>query len=46
MRLSGGELAKGSWEQVAWAVKIVHCLDREVATTDEARQILEMKPRF
>jgi 3-keto-5-aminohexanoate cleavage enzyme len=45
VRVPGGELAKGSWEQVAWAVKIAHCLDREVATPDEARQMLGLKPK-
>ena len=43
--MPGGELAKGSWEQAAWGVKIVHCLDREIATPDEARQILVLNPR-
>ena len=40
IRIPNGELAKGSWEQVEWAVKIASCLGREPATPDEARAIL------
>ncbi len=43
IRLPNGELAKGSWEQVEWAVKIAACLGREPATPDEARQILGLR---
>ncbi|HOI75638.1 MAG TPA: 3-keto-5-aminohexanoate cleavage protein [Syntrophales bacterium] len=45
VRVPGGALAKGSWEQVTWAKKIAQSLDREVATPDEARRILGLKPR-
>lgn len=38
-----GVQAKGSYEQVEKAVKIVELADREPATPDEARQILELK---
>jgi len=38
-----GVLAKGSYEQVEKAVKIVELADREPATPDEARQILGLK---
>ena len=45
LRVPTGELAKGSWEQVEWAVKIASCLGREPATPDEARKMLGIKPR-
>ena len=40
-----GELAKGSWELVEWAVKIAQCLGREPATPDEAREIMGIRKR-
>ncbi len=45
LRIPNGELAKGSWEQVEWAVRIASCLGRTPATPDEARKILGIKPR-
>ena len=39
-RVPSGELAKGSYEQVEWAVKIASCFGREPATPDEARKIM------
>lgn len=44
-RVPGGELAKGSFEQVKWAAKIAQVLDRPVASPDEARQMLSLPPR-
>lgn len=44
LRIPTGELAKGSWEQVEWAVRIASCLGREPATPDEARIILGIIP--
>jgi 3-keto-5-aminohexanoate cleavage enzyme len=44
-RVPNGELAKGSWEQVEWAVKIASCLGREPASPDEAREIMGIKKR-
>jgi 3-keto-5-aminohexanoate cleavage enzyme len=41
--ISKGVLAKGSYEQVEKAVKIVQLADREPATPDETRQILGLK---
>ena len=35
-----GELAKGSYELVEWAAKIAEITSREVATPDEAREIM------
>jgi 3-keto-5-aminohexanoate cleavage enzyme len=35
-----GELAKGSYELVEWAVRIAEITGREVATPDEAREIM------
>jgi 3-keto-5-aminohexanoate cleavage enzyme len=42
-RMPDGELAKGSWEQVEWAVKVAKLAGREVATPEEARKILNLK---
>lgn len=44
-RVPGGELAKGSWEQVQWAVKIAQTLDRPVANPAEAREMLGLRPK-
>ncbi len=41
-RLSNGELAKGSWEQVEWAAKVAKLVNREPATPSEARKILNL----
>jgi 3-keto-5-aminohexanoate cleavage enzyme len=43
IRIPNGELARGSWEQVEWAVKIAQCLGREPATSDEAREIMGLR---
>ena len=40
IRLPNGELAKGNYELVEQAVKIIETLGCEVATPDEARAIL------
>lgn len=45
IRIPNGDLAKGSWEQVEFAVKIASCLGREPATPDEARTILGIRKR-
>ncbi|HOJ13043.1 MAG TPA: 3-keto-5-aminohexanoate cleavage protein [Deltaproteobacteria bacterium] len=45
IRLPNGELAKGSWEQVLWAVKIASALGREPAGPDEARRILGIRQK-
>ncbi|MFX0072967.1 MAG: 3-keto-5-aminohexanoate cleavage protein [Candidatus Hermodarchaeota archaeon] len=37
-----GDLAKGSWEQVEWAVKVAKLAGREAATPDETRKILSL----
>ena len=39
-RMPNGELAKGSYEQVEWCVRVAASLGREPATTDEARKIM------
>jgi len=44
-RLPNGELAKGSWEQVEWAVKIGECIGREPENPDEAREIMGIKKK-
>ncbi len=43
IRVPNGDLAKGSWEQVEWAVKIAAGLGREPATSVEAREIMGLK---
>ena len=45
IRLPNGDLAKGSWEQVLWAVKIAAVLGREPASPDEARKILGIRQK-
>jgi 3-keto-5-aminohexanoate cleavage enzyme len=42
IKMPDGELAKGSWEQVEWAVKVAKLAGREPATPDEARKILKL----
>ena len=37
-----GELAKGSWEQVEWAAKVVRIAGKEPATPDEARKLFNL----
>jgi 3-keto-5-aminohexanoate cleavage enzyme len=39
-RMPNGELAKGSYEQVEWAVNVARLLGREPATPDEASAIM------
>ena len=43
--MSKGVLAKSNGEMVERVVQIAHLMNREVATPDEARQILGLKPR-
>ncbi len=42
-RMPNGDLAKGNWELVEIAVKIAECLGREIATPDEARDIMGLR---
>ena len=42
IRVIDGGLAKGSWEQVEWAVKVTKIAGREPATPDEARKIFNL----
>ncbi|MHA1291421.1 MAG: 3-keto-5-aminohexanoate cleavage protein [Promethearchaeota archaeon] len=42
IRMPNGELAKGSWEQVAWAKKVVEIAGREIAQGEEARKIFNL----
>lgn len=44
-KVPGGELAKGSWEQVKWVREISYALDRPVATPADARKIMGLSPR-
>ncbi|MFH0726526.1 MAG: 3-keto-5-aminohexanoate cleavage protein [Pseudomonadota bacterium] len=45
VKLPNGELAKGSYELVACAVKIAEVLGLELATPDEAREIMGISKR-
>ncbi len=45
IRVPTGELAKGSYEQVEWTVKMASVLGREPATPDEARKIMGIKQK-
>ncbi len=45
IRVPNGDLAKGSYEQVEWAVRIAEALGRTPATPDEAREIMGLKKR-
>ena len=43
VRLPNGELAKGNYELVEWAVRVAQVMGREPATPDEARNIMGIK---
>jgi len=43
IRIVTGELAKGSYEQVAWAKKVAGIAGREIAQGEEARKIFHLK---
>lgn len=43
IRAPNGELAKGSYEQVEWAVKVAELAGREIAQGAEARKIFNLK---
>ncbi len=45
IRVPNGELAKGSYDQVEWAVKIASTFGREPATPDEARKVMGIKQK-
>lgn len=45
IRIPNGEMAKGSYEQVEWAVRIAETQGREPATPDEAREIMGLRKR-
>jgi 3-keto-5-aminohexanoate cleavage enzyme len=45
VRTPKGELAKGNYELVEWAVKVAEIMGREVATPDEAREIMGIAKR-
>ncbi|MFH2128923.1 MAG: 3-keto-5-aminohexanoate cleavage protein [bacterium] len=40
IRVPNGDLARGSWDQVEWAVRIAACQGRTPASPEEARQIM------
>ncbi|TXT61138.1 MAG: 3-keto-5-aminohexanoate cleavage enzyme [Promethearchaeota archaeon] len=43
IRMPNGDLAKGSWEQVEWAVKLAEVAGREIAQGEEALRIFNCK---
>jgi len=43
VRLPNGDLARGSWELVEWAVRVAEILGREPATPDEARALMGLR---
>jgi len=45
VKLPGGELSKGSWDQAIWVKQIAKIADRPIATPDEARAILNIKKK-
>lgn len=44
VRVPSGELAKGNWEQVEIAAQIAKIAGRPIASPDEARKLLRLKP--
>lgn len=45
VKMPNGELAKGSWEQAIWVRQLAAIAGRSIATPDEARAMLHLKPR-
>jgi 3-keto-5-aminohexanoate cleavage enzyme len=45
VRMPDGRRARGSWEQVEWAVRVARLAGREVATQQDARRILGLGNR-
>lgn len=45
IRNPDGTLSKGSYEQVKWAANLIKMAGREVATPDEVRAILNLRPK-
>ncbi len=45
IKMPNGELAKGSYEQVAWARQLVEHCGLSVATPEEAREMLHLKSK-
>ena len=45
VRVPTGEIAKGSYELVEWAVRVAEILGREVATPDDARAMMGLKKK-
>ena len=43
VRMPGGDLAKGSWEQAIWVKEVAKIAGRPIATPDEAREMLCLK---
>jgi 3-keto-5-aminohexanoate cleavage enzyme len=43
IRVPNGDLAKGSYEQVEWAVRIAEIFNRVPATPDEARELMGLR---
>jgi len=43
VRVPNGDLAKGNYELVEWAVRVAQIMGREPATPDEARKIMALR---
>jgi 3-keto-5-aminohexanoate cleavage enzyme len=43
VRMPGGDLAKGSWEQALWVKEVAKIAGRPIATVDETRKMLHLK---
>lgn len=42
VRVPGGALAKGSWEQAIWVREVARIADRPIASVDETREMLKL----
>jgi 3-keto-5-aminohexanoate cleavage enzyme len=45
VKMPGGELAKGSWEQAVWVKDVARIAGRSIATPDETREILDLSKK-
>jgi len=45
VRVPGGELAKGSWEQAIWVRELARIVERPIATPAETREMLKLPPK-
>jgi 3-keto-5-aminohexanoate cleavage enzyme len=43
VRVPNGDMAKGNYELVEWAVRVAEVMGREVASPNEARQMMGLR---